>query len=187
MGRIVMREIRYMELELSAEDYEKCRKRKALRDEMELNPKPTRHELSFAEKLEKCPFCGKTPRYNKICTKSGRYSYKMNCGLHDRLPGNIFPLDCGDWFKTPSRAGRDWNERVRKARMDKHACEVYTLLECQRKMLTRQQLRTLKGQIFAGDADGAMRGLERILAQQKRDKNANTEENRHENFARQPV
>lgn len=164
MGKIVLRRIVIRELELSAEDLEKQKKRKALRNEMELNPKPTRHELRFAEKLEKCPFCGKTPRYMKICSiKRGQNSYKMTCDFHDRFPGNIFNLDCGDWFKTPSRAGRDWNERVRKARMDKHACEVYYLLECQRDRLTRQQLRTLKGQIFAGDADGAMRGLKRIL------------------------
>jgi hypothetical protein len=29
--------------------------------------------------------------------------------------------------------------------------------------LTRQQYKTLKGQILAGDADGAMRGLQKIL------------------------
>ena len=28
--------------------------------------------------------------------------------------------------------------------------------------LTRQQYKTLKGQILAGDADGAMRGLEKL-------------------------
>lgn len=29
--------------------------------------------------------------------------------------------------------------------------------------LTRQQYKTLKGQILAGDADGAMKGLRRLL------------------------
>lgn len=29
--------------------------------------------------------------------------------------------------------------------------------------LTRQQYKTLKGQILAGDSDGAMRGLQKIL------------------------
>ena len=29
--------------------------------------------------------------------------------------------------------------------------------------LTRQQYKTLKGQILAGDADGAMKGLQRLL------------------------
>ena len=31
-----------------------------------------------------------------------------------------------------------------------------------KQLLTRQQYKTIKGQILAGDADGAMRGLERI-------------------------
>lgn len=38
--------------------------------------------------------------------------------------------------------------------------------------LTRQQYKTLKGQILTGDAEGAMRGLERITEQKpKGDKN----------------
>lgn len=32
-----------------------------------------------------------------------------------------------------------------------------------RHRLTRQQLKTLRGQILAGDADGAMKGITRIL------------------------
>ena len=32
-----------------------------------------------------------------------------------------------------------------------------------KKRLTRQQYKTIKGQILAGDADGAMRGLSKIL------------------------
>lgn len=168
MGKIVLREIRYVqrELELSEEDIEKRIKRAALKQEMEISPKPTGHEKRFAERLENCPFCGKTPRYLKISdeNRSG-FLYKMVCDIHIPGPDNIYDLGCGGWFDTPSGAGRDWNERVRKARMDKHACEVYVLMEGQRKNLTRQQMRTLKGQIFSGDADGAMRGLERILAQ----------------------
>jgi hypothetical protein len=31
-----------------------------------------------------------------------------------------------------------------------------------KQMLTRQQYKTLKGQILAGNADGAMRGLEKL-------------------------
>ena len=31
-----------------------------------------------------------------------------------------------------------------------------------KQMLTRQQYKTLKGQILAGDAEGAMRGLENL-------------------------
>ena len=32
-----------------------------------------------------------------------------------------------------------------------------------KKFLSRQQYKTIKGQILAGDTDGAMRGLNRIL------------------------
>ena len=34
-----------------------------------------------------------------------------------------------------------------------------------KKMLTRQQYKTIKGQILAGNAEGAMRGLEKLTAQ----------------------
>lgn len=34
------------------------------------------------------------------------------------------------------------------------------------RQLTRHQYRTLRGQIFAGDAEGAMRGLRKILLRQ---------------------
>lgn len=34
-----------------------------------------------------------------------------------------------------------------------------------KRMLTRQQYKTLKGQILAGDAEGAMRGLAKITTQ----------------------
>lgn len=36
-----------------------------------------------------------------------------------------------------------------------------------RPALTLQQFRTIKGQILAGDADGAMRGLERVLREKR--------------------
>lgn len=38
-----------------------------------------------------------------------------------------------------------------------------TVLKYHRAQLTRQQFKTLKGQLIAGDADGAMKGLKRIL------------------------
>ena len=34
-----------------------------------------------------------------------------------------------------------------------------------KRMLTRQQYKTLRGQILAGDADGAMRGLAKLTTQ----------------------
>lgn len=36
-------------------------------------------------------------------------------------------------------------------------------IEHYRSYLTRQQFKTLRGQVLAGDADGAMRGLQRIF------------------------
>lgn len=36
-----------------------------------------------------------------------------------------------------------------------------------RPALTLQQFRTIKGQILAGDSDGAMRGLERVLREKR--------------------
>lgn len=36
-------------------------------------------------------------------------------------------------------------------------------LKAHRARLTRQQYSTLKGQVLAGDSDGAMRGLDKIL------------------------
>ena len=42
-----------------------------------------------------------------------------------------------------------------------------TLLAAKR-MLTRQQYKTLKGQILNGDADGAMRGLAKLTTQTNR-------------------
>ncbi len=36
-------------------------------------------------------------------------------------------------------------------------------IKATRHLLTKQQYRTLKGQILAGDADGALKGLRRLL------------------------
>ncbi|MGN0996537.1 MAG: hypothetical protein ACI4PG_06490 [Candidatus Ventricola sp.] len=166
MGRIVVREVRRIErrLELTAEDIEKRKQRKERWNAQNVHPAPTDHEKRFANHLLKCPFCGKSPRFLKTtaCDPSG-YDYKLTCDLH---AVNVrYPLECGDWFSSVSRAGRDWNERVRMANMDEQACDVFGRLIDNRRKLTRQQYRTLKGQIFAGDADGAERGLERILEQ----------------------
>lgn len=35
-----------------------------------------------------------------------------------------------------------------------------------RHLLTRHQYKTLRGQVFAGDSDGAMRGLRKLLQRQ---------------------
>ena len=114
MGRMVKRLVRYTDiyLELTDEDLKKQRERNELRQKWEISPAVTAHEKRFAECLLKCPICGKTPHYLKIaCESKSGYSYKMDCDIH---VGSM--LGCGDWFDTPSRAGRDWNDRVRIAR-----------------------------------------------------------------------
>jgi hypothetical protein len=45
---------------------------------------------------------------------------------------------------------------------------VMNLKACRDK-LTRQQYKTLKGQILAGDGDGAMKGLRRLMAQARKE------------------
>lgn len=44
---------------------------------------------------------------------------------------------------------------------------LYQLKTC-RRVLTPQQYRTLRGQILAGDAEGAARGLEKIMERRRR-------------------
>ena len=41
--------------------------------------------------------------------------------------------------------------------------EAMKQLKAHREQLTRQQVRTIKGQILAGDIAGAMKGLDRII------------------------
>jgi hypothetical protein len=57
--------------------------------------------------------------------------------------------------------------------MNKQEREAYAMLRKRRRNLTRQQIRTLKGQIITGDAEGALRGIRRIIAE-------NTKEDAHE-------
>ena len=40
---------------------------------------------------------------------------------------------------------------------------MWKALKDNKKYLTRQQYRTIKGQIIAGDTDGALKGLNRLL------------------------
>lgn len=51
----------------------------------------------------------------------------------------------------------------RNAAMNLKAC---------RSQLTKQQYRTLKGQILAGDSEGAMKGLKRLLERKVNDAEA---------------
>lgn len=52
--------------------------------------------------------------------------------------------------------------------LDKQERKAYWELGKHRAELTRQQFRTLKGQIFAGDAKGAMRGLKQMIKERAR-------------------
>ncbi len=49
--------------------------------------------------------------------------------------------------------------------------KAFHLLRMSRKKLTRQQYKTLCGQINAGDIGGAMKGLEKLLKRQINEKN----------------
>lgn len=109
MGRIVYALRVERCLELSAEDVCKQKERRTRRQTCEISPGITGSELRFIKHLLKCPVCGKEPHYLKIACKSPTgYEYKLDCQIH---PG--YYLSCGDWFDTPSKAGFDWNKRVR--------------------------------------------------------------------------
>ena len=49
--------------------------------------------------------------------------------------------------------------------------KAFHLLRMSRKKLNRQQYKTLCGQINAGDINGAMKGLEKLLKRQINEKN----------------
>lgn len=165
MGRIVEREVRYIQrtLELTSEDIQKKKERDRLRQERETHPKITDHERRFLEHLEKCPVCGKTPHLLKIKTRAreGSTCYKVSCNISCACKGHGF--ECGDWFNMLAMAGKDWNDRARRDKLDEEGRELYDSMWQYRKVLTRQQMRTLKGQIFAGDTEGARRGLKTLI------------------------
>lgn len=114
MGRIVEHVVTQTirRLELTREDVEKRKSREAANSRMKVHPAITRHEQYFAERLTKCPVCGKTPRYLKTGSydESG-YEYKFVCGPHSDVTVSI-ALECGNWYSTPSKAGADWNKRA---------------------------------------------------------------------------
>lgn len=45
---------------------------------------------------------------------------------------------------------------------------MWKLLKDSKEYLTRQQYKTIKGQIIAGDIDGAQKGLKRLMRKQVR-------------------
>lgn len=48
---------------------------------------------------------------------------------------------------------------------------MWKLLKDSRKYLTKQQYRTIKGQMIAGDIEGAMKGLNRLLKNKRGEQN----------------
>ena len=50
---------------------------------------------------------------------------------------------------------------------EKQQAALYVLSRYRRK-ITRQQFKTLKGQVLTGDPDGAMKGLKNILKREER-------------------
>ena len=52
--------------------------------------------------------------------------------------------------------------------MDDLTVKTMKLLEANRCKLTRQQFKTLKGQVIAGDIAGAEKGLQKLLARRER-------------------
>ena len=110
MGRIIVvrRWVEERRLELTDEDW-------SLREERDkrrrpYTAKPMRYMLAFTRHLEPCPYCGNAPKINSLWNaKSGFNSIKLVCCRENTL-------DCGDWYKQLSRAGLDWNYRVRHQR-----------------------------------------------------------------------
>lgn len=163
MGRIVEQVVTQTiyRLELTREDVEKRKAREVSRNKRELSPGITKHERRFAERLTKCPLCGKAPRYLKIsCNAESGYEYKLLCGPH--IPYSM-TLECGNWHPTLSKAGADWNERAARAGLDTEGKDAYRLIWENRKRLTGHQLHTLKARLFSGDTEGAKTDLFNLL------------------------
>ena len=163
MGRIVEQVVTQTiyRLELTREDVEKRKAREVARDKREMRPGITQHERRFAERLTKCPLCGKPPRFLKIaCDTQNGYEYKLLCGPHDHYS---FALETGGWYETLSKAGADWNERAARTGLDAEGKDVYRLIWESRKSLTGHQLHALKTRLFSGDTEGAKTDLFNLL------------------------
>lgn len=62
--------------------------------------------------------------------------------------------------------------------------KAFHLLRLSRKKLTRQQYKTFCGQINAGDAAGAMKGLEKLLKRNLERKNEGTANGKTQNHTK---
>lgn len=70
--------------------------------------------------------------------------------------------------------------------MDAIADSMLRLLQKYRNRLTTQEYKTLRGQIFAGDADGALRGLKKTLERKARAHDPQTRQNPGHSDRQQP-
>lgn len=112
MGRIREEYILHRYLELTTEDIQKRKKREKAREEGTIHPRLFAWHKRFTEKLDSCPYCGKTPKLSVTWDRRRGYDYKYECGfLKD---GHEHDMGCGDWYRSLSRAGLSWNYRVRE-------------------------------------------------------------------------
>ena len=118
MGKMVItrRYVGWVEdrrLELTTDDFVLREKRRAAKHDDGFEPRIFGWQKRFVEHLEPCPYCGKKPRFGCTWDKRRGYDYKLVCCERGML-------NCGDWYPQLSRAGLDWNFRVREARGEQH-------------------------------------------------------------------
>ena len=102
-------------LELTAADYALREKRQAERYDAGFTPRILGWQKRVMQHLEPCPDCGKQPYCNCTWREKDGYNYKLMC---DCYPQGM--LECGDWYRQLSRAGLDWNFRVRHEKGEPH-------------------------------------------------------------------
>lgn len=118
MGRMVItrRYVGWVEdrrLELTVDDFALREKRRAAKYDDGCRPRLFGWQKRFLEHLEPCPYCGKKPRFQCIWDEDDGYDYKIVCCEQGMI-------NCGDWYPQLSRAGLDWNFRVRMERGGPH-------------------------------------------------------------------
>ena len=105
MGKLIVRWVTERELVLTDEDWKLHDERQERKCSYGVKPLP--YMVAFTHHLKPCPHCGNAPRISSLWnSKSGFYSIKLGCCMKNSL-------DCGDWYRQLSRAGLDWNYRVR--------------------------------------------------------------------------
>lgn len=162
MGRIVAEQTTVMRLELTSDDIRKQTERFYQRRKREINPPQPEHELRFLEHLEKCPVCGDTPHLLKVSCDGLGASYKVVCKIACSLKGNGF--ECGDWFDSLAKAGRDWNDRVRRDKLDANGRVLYDDI-ARNRVLSQQEKQALTKRLFAGDFDDAKKAFWEMLGE----------------------